>query len=145
MDYVIAFFILGIGFSAVAFLALNKYQEIRKREYLNIPKKAPVTDDCIWQARKMVSFIHDRLQGTTDDVFAECRTGMDGNFFKLMDSPAIVDLVRYAHLAGCHITVEQVADHDIESPRNTKESLNSYHTDLRRSRKERLEKKYSGR
>ena len=143
MDYVIAFFILGIFLFTVAFLALDKYQQIQKREWLKIPKKAPVTDDCIWQAKKMVGYLNDRLHDTGADGFAECGKGMNGNFFTLYDSHDIVDLVRYAHLAGCHITIEQIAEHDIESPRNTKECLKKYHTDLKRSLAERLEAKYS--
>lgn len=145
MDYVIAFVVIVICLGVIFMLVLERYHKVKKMDYLNMPKKSPVTDDCIWQARKMVSFINDRLKDVNEDPFAACKTGMNEGCFKLMDSHDVVDLVRYAHLAGCKICIEQVADHDIENPRNTEAVLKKYHTDLRRSRSERLEKKFSQR
>lgn len=145
MDYIIGFLILAVFLAIVVFLVLDKYQSIRKRSHLGLPRKAPVTDDCIWQARKMASFIHDRLKDTGADPLAEWNSGQKDTFQEFCKGRGnIVDLVRYAHLAGCHITIEQVADRDIENPRNTPEALKKYHTDLKRSRAERMSEKYSG-
>ena len=38
---------------------------------------------------------------------------MDGNFFTLMGSHDIADLIRLIHLCGCRITIEEVAGHDV--------------------------------
>lgn len=144
MDYVITFSIIIIGICGASFLVLDKYYKIKARDYLNIPKQSPVSDDCIWQARKMVGFISDRLEETKPVfVLPENEAGMNSGRISLYESQDIVDLVRFAHLAGCRIVIEQIENHDIENPKNTKDVLNRYHTCLNRSRSERLEEKYS--
>ena len=63
-------------------------------------------------------FLHDRYWNI-NSAFSDCKSGMEGNSFTLMNSHDIPDLIRYIHLCGCRITIEEVADHDVENPKNT--------------------------
>ena len=77
-----------------------------------------------------------------NSAFSDCKSGMEGNSFTLMNSHDIPDLIRYIHLCGCRITIEEVADHDVENPKNTPEELKKFHTDLKKAREDRIERKY---
>lgn len=143
MDYVLAFLIFGAIIAVSSLAVYETHVKWQKRKMMGFPKESPSSDDCIWQAKKMTDFLYDRLMEAGGNPVAECTTGMKANSFTLGRSHDIVDLVRYAHLAGCRIVIEQVEDHDIETPENTREVLKKYHTDLYRSREERLEDKYS--
>lgn len=141
--FCVLFYIVIIAL-AVMMISMTWYS-IKAKEYMNIPKEMPVTDDCIWQARKLVAFIRRRLSEINGDPFSDIHSGMNKWVSSLEDSHDIVDLIRAVHLAGCHIRIEQISDEDIETKANTKEVLKSYHTDLSRSRTERMEEKYKQR
>ena len=115
-------------------------QWVQKRE-LGFMRELPDYDDCLEANRQLMVFLHDRYWNI-NTVNSCAKAGMDGNYLTLIDSHDIVDLIRYIHLCGCRITIEEVADHDVESPNSTPEALKKFHSDLDRARDERINRKY---
>ena len=141
MDYVIMFLIFTTITSVMVWLIYDRYlQWVQKRE-LGFMRELPDYDDCLEANRQLMVFLHDRYWNI-NTVDSCSKAGMDGNYLTLIDSHDIVDLIRYIHLCGCRITIEEVADHDVESPKSTPEALKKFHTDLDRARHERIERKY---
>ena len=136
----ILFFACILAF--IVYQCITAHIEWEKRKMLGFMKETPLLDDCIEANRQMWSFLNDRYWGIGHNAFSDVKTGMDGNFFTLIESHDIPDLIRYVHLFGCHIKIEAVADHDIEDPKNTREVLEEFHTDLRKARDARYERKY---
>lgn len=134
MDYFIGILIFGAIIAACVAVVYTKHVEWQRRKAIGFPDKAPRMDDCIEASRQMLIFLDDRLYDTGAGAFADCKCGMEGSYLSLLRSHDIPDLIRYAHLAGCHITIEKVANHDIENPKNTKEKLEEFHTDLKIAR-----------
>jgi hypothetical protein len=141
MDYVIMFLIFGSVISFFVYMSITSRIEWEKRKMLGFMKEVPLSDDCIEARRQLMVFLNDRYWNI-NSAFSDSKSGMDGNFFTLMDSHDIPDLIRYVHLCGCRITIEEVADHDVEDPKNTPEVLKKFHTDLRKARAERIDRKY---
>ena len=141
MDYLIAILIFGAIIAVFVYMCINAHIEWERKKMLGFMKEAPLIDDCIEARRQLMVFLNDRYWNF-NSAFSDCHSGMDGNFFTLMDSHDIPDLIRYIHLCGCRITIEEVADHDVEDPKNTPEVLKKFHTDLKKARDERIERKY---
>lgn len=141
MDYVIMFLIFGSVISFFVYMSITSRIEWEKRKMLGFMKEVPLSDDCIEARRQLMVFLNDRYWNI-NSAFSDSKSGMDGNFFTLMDSHDIPDLIRFVHLCGCRITIEEVADHDVENPKNTPEELKKFHTDLKKAREERIERKY---
>lgn len=141
MDYVIGILIFGAIIAGCVAVIYTKHVEWEARKAVGFPDSMPVTDDCIEAVRLMMIFLGERLRETGAGPFADCKVGMEESSISLLKSHDIADLVRYAHLAGCHIKIEKVADHDIENPENTPEKLKEFHTDLKIARHIRVCKK----
>lgn len=141
MDYVIMFLIFGSVISFFVYMSITSRIEWEKRKMLGFMKEVPLSDDCIEARRQLMVFLHDRYWNI-NSAFSDCKSGMEGNSFTLMKSHDIPDLIRYIHLCGCRITIEEVADHDVENPKNTPEELKKFHTDLKKAREERIDRKY---
>lgn len=141
MDYFIAILIFGSIIAFLVYMSINAHIEWERKKMLGFMKEAPLIDDCIEARRQLMVFLNDRYW-KFNSAFSDCHSGMDGNYFTLMDSHDIPDLIRYVHLCGCRITIEEVADHDVEDPKNTPEVLEKFHTDLRKARAERIDRKY---
>ncbi len=141
MDYFIAILIFGAIIAFLVYMSINAHIEWERKKMLGFMKEAPLIDDCIEARRQLMVFLNDRYW-KFNSAFSDCHSGMDGNYFTLMDSHDIPDLIRYVHLCGCRITIEEVADHDVEDPKNTPEVLKKFHTDLRKARAERIDRKY---
>lgn len=141
MDYFIAILIFGSIIAFLVYMSINAHIEWERKKMLGFMKEAPLIDDCIEARRQLMVFLNDRYW-KFNSAFSDCHSGMDGNYFTLMDSHDIPDLIRYVHLCGCRITIEEVADHDVEDPKNTPEVLKKFHTDLRKARAERIDRKY---
>ena len=141
MDYVIAILIFAaIIVTMVAFI-YDRHLQWKQKQQLGFMKKMPDYEDCLEANRQLMVFLHDRYWNI-NTVDSCGKAGMDGNFLSLTDSHDVVDFIRYIHLCGCRITIEEVADHDVESPNSTPEALKKFHTDLDRARHERIERKY---
>lgn len=141
MDYVIMFLIFGSVISFFVYMSITARIDWEKRKLLGFMKEVPLSDDCIEARRQLMVFLNDRYWNI-NSAFSDSKSGMDGNFFTLMDSHDIPDLIRFIHLCGCRITIEEVADHDVEAPKNTPEELKKFHTDLKKAREERIDRKY---
>ena len=141
MDYLIMILIFGAIIAVFVYMCINAHIQCEKKKMLGFMKEAPLIDDCIEARRQLMVFLHDRYW-KINSAFSDCHSGMNGNSFTLMDSHDIPDLIRYIHLCGCRITIEEVADHDVEDPKNTREVLKKFHTDLKKARAERIERKY---
>jgi hypothetical protein len=141
MDYVIMFLIFGSVISFFVYMSITARIDWEKRKLLGFMKEVPLSDDCIEARRQLMVFLNDRYWNI-NSAFSDSKSGMDGNFFTLMDSHDIPDLIRFVHLCGCRITIEEVADHDVEDPKNTPEELKKFHTDLKKARDERIDRKY---
>ena len=141
MDYVIMFLIFGSVISFFVYMSITSRIEWEKRKMLGFMKEVPLSDDCIEARRQLMVFLHDRYWNI-NSAFYDCKSGMEVNSLTLMNSHDIPDLIRYIHLCGCRITIEEVADHDVENPKNTPEELKKFHTDLKKAREERIERKY---
>lgn len=141
MDYLIMILIFGAIIAVFVYMCINAHIQWEKKKMLGFMKEAPLIDDCIEARRQLMVFLHDRYWNI-NSAFSDCHSGMNGNSFTLMDSHDIPDLIRYIHLCGCRITIEEVADHDVEDPKNTPEVLKKFHTDLKKAREERIERKY---
>ena len=130
MDYLFWILFFGVGI-AWFFWRMNRVtMDFQRREDMGFPREAPVNDDCIEASRMMVNFVADRLQDINEDWMADCKVGMESSHNKLRDSHDLDEFVRYVHLVGCHVKIEQVSDHDIENPENTSEKLKEHHKDL---------------
>lgn len=141
MDYLFLILFLACILAFIVYQCIAAHIEWEKKKMLGFMKEAPLIDDCIEARRQLMVFLHDRYW-KINSVFSDCHSGMEGNSFTLMDSHDIPDLIRYIHLCGCRITIEEVADHDVEDPKNTPEVLTKFHTDLKKAREERIERKY---
>lgn len=141
MDYVIAF-LFGAGFLAMmVWLIYDRHLQWEQKKMLGFLREVPDYADCLEANRQLMVFLHDRYWNI--NTIDSCgKAGMDGNFLSLIDSHDVVDFIRYIHLCGCRITIEEVADHDVEDPNSTPEALKKFHTDLDRARHERIERKY---
>lgn len=141
MDYVIAI-LFSAGFLAMmVWLIYDRHlQWVQKRE-LGFMREVPDYADCLEANRQLMVFLHDRYWNI-NKVDSCGKAGMDGNYLTLIDSHDVVDFIRYIHLCGCRITIEEVADHDVEDPKTTPEVLKKFHTDLDRARDERINRKY---
>lgn len=142
MDYVCIILIFGCVLAFLVYMCITAHIEWEKRKMLGFMKETPLLDDCIEANRQMWVFLHERYWGIGHKAFDDVDTGMNGNGISLVHSHDIPDLIRYVHLCGCHIKIEAVADHDIEDPKNTREVLKEFHTDLRKARDARYERKY---
>ena len=141
MDYVIAF-LFGAGFLAMmVWLIYDRHLQWEQKKMLGFLREVPDYADCLEANRQLMVFLHDRYWNI-NTVDSCGKAGMDGNFLSLIDSHDVVDFIRYIHLCGCRITIEEVADHDVEDPNSTPEALKKFHTDLDRARHERIERKY---
>ena len=116
--------------------------EWEKKKMLGFMKETPCLDDCIEANRQMLIFLNERYWDIGHKAFDDIHSGMDRGSIFLLESHDIPDLIRYVHLCGCHIKIEAVADHDIENPKNTREVLEEFHTDLRKAADARYERKY---
>ena len=141
MDYVIMFLILTTITSVMVWLIYDRYLQWEQKKQLGFMRQLPDYDDCLEANRQLMVFLHDRYWNI-NTVDSCSKAGMDGNYLTLIDSHDIVDLIRYIHLCGCRITIEEVADHDVESPNSTPEALKKFHSDLDRARDERINRKY---
>lgn len=141
MDYVIMFLILTTITSVMVWIIYDRYLQWEQKKQLGFMRQMPDYDDCLEANRQLMVFLHDRYWNI-NTVDSCSKAGMDGNYLTLIDSHDIVDLIRYIHLCGCRITIEEVADHDVESPNSTPEALKKFHSDLDRARDERINRKY---
>ena len=141
MDYVIMFLIFTTITSVMVWIIYDRYLQWEQKKQLGFMRELPDYDDCLEANRQLMVFLHDRYWNI-NTVDSCSKAGMDGNYLTLIDSHDIVDLIRYIHLCGCRITVEEVADHDVESPNSTPEALKKFHSDLDRARDERINRKY---
>ena len=141
MDYLICF-LFGAGFLAMmVWLIYDRHLQWEQKQQLGFMREVPDYADCLEANRQLMVFLHDRYWNI--NTADSCRkAGMDGNFLSLTDSHDVVDFIRYIHLCGCRITIEEVADHDVEDPKTTPEVLKKFHTDLDRARDERINRKY---
>lgn len=142
MDYVLGFLFFGSIIAAFSYLCVTAHISWEKKKMLGFMKETPELDDCIEASRQMLVFLNERYWGIGHNACDDVHAGMNGSYFRLLESHDIPDLIRYVHLCGCHIKIEAVADHDIENPKNTREVLKEYHTDLWKARDGRLERKY---
>ena len=141
MDYVIMFLILTTITSVMVWIIYDRYLQWEQKKQLGFMRQLPDYDDCLEANRQLMVFLHDRYWNI-NTVDSCSKAGMDGNYLTLIDSHDVVDLIRYIHLCGCRITIEEVADHDVESPNSTPEALKKFHSDLDRARDERINRKY---
>lgn len=141
MDYVIMFLIFTTITSVMVWIIYDRYLQWEQKKQLGFMREMPDYDDCLEANRQLMVFLHDRYWNI-NTVDSCSKAGMDGNYLTLIDSHDIVDLIRYIHLCGCRITIEEVADHDVESPNSTPEALKKFHSDLDRARDERINRKY---
>lgn len=141
MDYVIMFLIFTTITSVMVWIIYDRYLQWEQKKQLGFMREMPDYDDCLEANRQLMVFLHDRYWNI-NTVDSCSKAGMDGNYLTLIDSHDIVDLIRYIHLCGCRITIEEVADHDVESPSSTPEALKKFHSDLDRARDERINRKY---
>ena len=141
MDYVIAILIFAAITSAMVWLIYDRHLQWKQKQQLGFMRQLPDYEDCLEANRQLMVFLHDRYWNI-NTVDSCGKAGMDGNYLTLIDSHDVVDFIRYIHLCGCRITIEEVADHDVESPNSTPEALKKFHTDLDRARHERIERKY---
>lgn len=144
MDYFITILIFGgIIFASVAVICTVN-EDRKRRQEMGFPKEQPDTQDCIEAANLMTQFVWSRLSQTGvnwNDPYR--KYGMDECFYLSSDgSGELADFVRLCHMAGCRVTIEQVSDEDIEDPKNTKEVMKKFHSDLKIARHERIEKYY---
>lgn len=139
------FWILVFGAAIVFFFWKMKREEKEweSRRNLGFPKEVPVNDDCIEASRKMVDFISSRLHDINGRPMEEFKVGEDNFYQKFRYSHDLVDFVRLAHLAGCHIKIEQVPGKDTETPEETVEKGKVFCTDLRVAKSVRCERKFS--
>ena len=141
MDYVIAF-LFGAGFLAMmVWLIYDRHLQWEQKKMLGFLREGPDYADCLEANRQLMVFLHDRYW-RINTVDSCSKAGMAGSYLSLTDSHDVVDFIRYIHLCGCRITIEEVADHDVEDPNSTPEALKKFHTDLDRARHERIERKY---
>jgi hypothetical protein len=141
MDYVIMFLIFTTITSVMVWIIYDRYLQWEQKKQLGFMREMPDYEDCLEANRQLMVFLHDRYWNI-NTVDSCSKAGMDGNYLTLIDSHDIVDLIRYIHLCGCRITIEEVADHDVESPNSTPEALKKFHSDLDRARDERINRKY---
>ena len=141
MDYVIAFLFCAGFLAMMVWLIYDRYLQWEQKKMLGFLREVPDYADCLEANRQLMVFLHDRYWNI-NTVDSCGKAGMDGNFLSLIDSHDVVDFIRYIHLCGCRITIEEVADHDVEGPNSTPEALKKFHTDLDRARHERIERKY---
>lgn len=141
MDYVIMFLIFTTITSVMVWIIYDRYLQWEQKKQLGFMREMPDYDDCLEANRQLMVFLHDRYWNI-NTVDSCSKAGMDGSYLTLIDSHDIVDLIRYIHLCGCRITIEEVADHDVESPNSTPEALKKFHSDLDRARDERINRKY---
>ena len=141
MDYVIMFLIFTTITSVMVWIIYDRHLQWKQKQQLGFMREMPDYSDCLEANRQLMRFLSDRYWNI-NTVNSCGKAGMDGNFLSLTDSHDVVDLIRYIHLCGCRITIEEVADHDVESPDSTPEALKKFHTDLYRARDERIERKY---
>lgn len=127
--------------SVMVWIIYDRYLQWKQKQQLGFMREMPDYDDCLEANRQLMVFLHDRYWNI-NTVDSCSKAGMDGNSLTLIDSHDIVDLIRYIHLCGCRITIEEVADHDVESPNSTPEALKKFHSDLDRARDERINRKY---
>ena len=141
MDYVIVFLIFTTITSAMVWLIYDRHLQWKQKQQLGFMREMPDYADCLEANRQLMVFLRDRYWNI-NTVDSCSKAGMDGNYLTLIDSHDIVDLIRYIHLCGCRIAIEEVADHDVESPNSTPEALKKFHSDLDRARDERINRKY---
>ena len=141
MDYVIAILIFTTITSVMVWIIYDRHLQWKQKQQLGFMRKMPDYADCLEANRQLMVFLHDRYWNI-NTVDSCSKAGMDGNYLTLIDSHDVVDFIRYIHLCGCRITIEEVADHDVESPNSTPEALKKFHTDLDRARHERIERKF---
>ena len=141
MDYVIAILIFAAITSTMVFFIYDRYLQCKQKQQLGFMREMPDHADCLEANRQLMVFLHDRYWNI-NTVDSCIKAGMDGSYLSLIDSHDVVDFIRYIHLCGCRITIEEVADHDVEDPSSTPEALKKFHTDLDRARHERIERKY---
>lgn len=144
MDYFIAILIFGAIIVAMVGVIYVTHDDRQRRAEMGFPKEQPDTLDCIEAANLMTEFVWTRLAGTGvkwDDPYD--KWGMDQSFYLMYDNKGeLADFVRLCHAAGCRITIEQVSDEDIEDPKNTKEAMEKWHSDLKIAYHERKEREY---
>ena len=144
MDYFITILIFGGIIFAMAGVIYVTYEDRKRREEMGFPKEQPDKQDCIEAANLMTQFVWSRLSQTGvkwDDPYT--KYGMGNGFYLMSDSSGeLADFVRLCHLAGCRVTIEQVSEEDIEDPKNTKEAMKKFHSDLKIARHERIERYY---
>ena len=139
MDYILAFVIFGSVFLTMIYLLREQREQWTRRKELKVPDKVALKDDCIEASRMLLSFVNERIVDAYGNSFERAK-GMNGNFFSLMKSHDIPDLIRYVHMAGYRIELVKVSEHDVESPSTTEERLNKYHVDLKTAERSRIEK-----
>lgn len=144
MDYVISFVIFGAIIVAMVGVIYVTWEDRKHRDEMGFPKERPDTLDCIEAANLMCKFVWGRLSQTGVKWNDPYRMyGMGECFYLMYDKNGeLADFVRLCHMAGCRITIEQVSDEDIEDPKNTKETMKKFHSDLKIAHHERIERKY---
>lgn len=144
MDYFIAILVFGAIIVAMVGVIYVTWEDRKRRDEMGFPKEQPDTQDCIEAANLMTGFVWARLKQTGvkwNDPYQ--KWGMDECFYLSYDSSGeLADFVRLCHAAGCRVTIEQVSDEDIEDPKNTKEAMKKFHSDLKIAHHERIEKEY---
>lgn len=139
-DVITVLFFAGF-FAIMVFIVYDRHLQWKQKEMLGFMREVPDYADCLEANRQLMVFLHDRYWNI--NMPDSCRkAGMDGNYLTLTDSHDVVDFIRYIHLCGCRITIEEVADHDVEDPKTTPEVLKKFHTDLDKARDERIARKY---
>ncbi|MBQ8888219.1 MAG: hypothetical protein IJY59_01870 [Bacteroidaceae bacterium] len=121
------------------YLLREQREQWTRRKELKVPDKVALKDDCIEASRMLLSFVNERIVDAYGNSFERAK-GMNGNFFSLMKSHDIPDLIRYVHMAGYRIELVKVSEHDVESPSTTEERLNKYHVELKTAERNRIEK-----
>lgn len=143
MDVFIGIVILLAGMAGTVFLVWNQYNLIKTEAYKKAPTVSPVTDDCIYQADKMLMFLQQRFDAADPNSVSDWKRTANLKLNVLRESHEVIDLARSVHLAGCHIVIEEVPEDYVEGTGLSENPSVIFLTDLKRAYEQRMERKYS--
>lgn len=143
MDVLFGIVILLAGMAGTGFLVWNQYNLFKSEAWKKAPTVSPVTDDCIYQAAKMLKFLRQRLDAVDPNGVSDWKRTAETKVNVLMGSHEVIDLARSVHLAGCHIVIEEVPDGYVEGSGSSDDPSVIFMTDLKRAYEQRMELKYS--